>query len=235
MFNYTGKINNIQLELYNIPTIELAFPKAARLHPGQFFHVQNQEYTLHPLAETLIPISNASPANEEGFIVQRFLPSGIHSWQPGEIMKFRGPLGKGFSFHSRKGLSHMALVELDESPGRLLPLIESGLEKEIEMVLFWDGKQIHTLPDAVEVLPLSQIKETLDWADCCMADIRLDQISTLFSVFPKRTKVDTEVFVHTNMICAGLGECGVCALPGRNNRLVCKDGPVFNLKELVEL
>ena len=42
-----------------------------------------------------------------------------------------------------------------------------------------------------------------------------------------------QVLVTSALPCAGLAACGACALPvGRGSKLICEDGPVFDLSEL---
>jgi NAD(P)H-flavin reductase len=42
-----------------------------------------------------------------------------------------------------------------------------------------------------------------------------------------------QALFYSPMPCGGAADCGVCALRTRHGvKLVCKDGPVFNLEEL---
>jgi hypothetical protein len=46
---------------------------------------------------------------------------------------------------------------------------------------------------------------------------------------------DAQVLIHTPMPCAGLAECGVCAVRDRHDwKMACKDGPVFIMKDLLK-
>jgi hypothetical protein len=69
-----------------------------------------------------------------------------------------------------------------------------------------------------------------------LEDLRIRLADNLRSAPP----VPGQVLVHTPMPCAGLGECGVCSIqvrvtpqPRRTWKLVCRDGPVFNLADLI--
>jgi len=45
---------------------------------------------------------------------------------------------------------------------------------------------------------------------------------------------EAQVLVVTPMPCGGLAECGVCAFTTRRGwKMACKDGPVFDLSELI--
>jgi NAD(P)H-flavin reductase len=46
-------------------------------------------------------------------------------------------------------------------------------------------------------------------------------------------KQEAQVLVRTSIPCGGIADCGVCAVMTKSNwKLACKDGPVFDLKEL---
>ena len=45
--------------------------------------------------------------------------------------------------------------------------------------------------------------------------------------------IGAQVLVRTPVPCGGAGECGVCAVTFRSEwRLACKDGPVFDWRDL---
>ncbi|HEY2979665.1 MAG TPA: hypothetical protein VGJ22_00670, partial [Anaerolineales bacterium] len=98
---------------------------------------------------------------------------------------------------------------------------------------------LRDLPDEVEVQPMRAMNAVLSWADYVAADVGRESLSTLAAVYESGFKGDAQVLVRTPMPCAGLADCGVCALtvvrgfaPGAAYKLACKDGPVFDLAEL---
>jgi hypothetical protein len=49
-----------------------------------------------------------------------------------------------------------------------------------------------------------------------------------------RFRFEAQALVITPMPCGGIAECGVCAVTARRGwKLACKDGPVFDLTELI--
>ena len=49
-----------------------------------------------------------------------------------------------------------------------------------------------------------------------------------------KVRFEAQVLVLVPMPCGGMGECGVCAVKiQRGWKLACKDGPVFDLEDLI--
>jgi NAD(P)H-flavin reductase len=158
-------------------------------------------------------------------------PPAGKSWSPGERLVFWGPFGKPFNPppDSHKWL----LMAPNGHLGRLLPLVEQGLEHGIS-VATWATKPLSSLPPAVELLP-SAI-EGFEWADYVAVDIGEkdpSQIDTLPLKNLEKARAGTiEVLITPPMPC-GFGGCGVCAVKGKRGwHLACLDGPVFDWKSL---
>ena len=50
----------------------------------------------------------------------------------------------------------------------------------------------------------------------------------------RRAPFRTQVLIQTPIACGGLAECGVCAVQARRGwKMACKNGPVFELEELI--
>jgi hypothetical protein len=146
----------------------------------------------------------------------------------------RGPLGKGFTLPANVG--RLALAALGESPARLLPLAFQTREQGGEIVLFCD-KKLPALPADIEVLPLKELPDGLEWANYLAMDLPAEAIPTLKTLLGSHPHnglpCPAQALVTIPMPCAGVGECNVCAIRGRRKwKLVCKDGPAFNLEEL---
>ena len=167
----------------------------------------------------------------EGFIA---VASGSMSWKPGDVLALRGPLGRGFSVPvtARK----IGLVAFDDSPVRLRGLIHPALQRHASVVLLCSSNEDH-LPDEVEVQPISALEDVLKWADYIAVDVMRENLPRLREQLRgwEQSSVlsAAQVLIHTPMPCGGVAECGVCALTTKSNwKLVCKDGPVFDWREL---
>lgn len=201
--------------------------------PGQYL-LAHAGASSAPLADPVF-FSRSAP---NGFAAAAPLPS---SWMPGASLVLRGPLGRGFAIPT--SARKVALIAFDDSPARLHGLIPLALEQNAEVVVLCDSK-VNDLPEVVEVQPLRAMLDILRWADYAALDVARGNMNQLREKIgeqkqagarPERQSKDAaQVLIRTQMPCGALAECGVCAVTvGRQWKMVCKDGPVFDLKELL--
>ena len=156
-------------------------------------------------------------------------------WSPGMDLHLRGPLGRGFTLPVPA--RRVALLALDESPGRLLGLIAPALKQGAAVVLVTDS-DADSLADDVEVHPTSALGEAAGWADYLAFDLARDSLpgwrERLGSMKQAWAGKDAQILVHTPVPCGGVADCGVCAVTLKSGwALACKDGPVFALGEVL--
>lgn len=211
--------------------------RAARIHcpealvpaPGQYLLAQADSGADSPLP---VPITLAAPA-ANGFYAANLLPV---AWIPGTALTLKGPLGKGFGLPpaARKVL----LASWVGPPGRVLSLLEACRRQNAEVVLLAETA-LDGIPLSVEILPAAALPEAAQWADYAAFDLAHEQIE---SVLASQALADslhllsgyTQIFIETPVPCGGLAECGLCAVGTKNGiRLACKDGPVFELAEII--
>lgn len=154
--------------------------------------------------------------------------------QPGTELSVRGPLGRGFSIPL--SARRIALIAFDDVPARLRGLIHPMLKQNGSVVLV-SSSAGDGLPDDVEVQPLSAMDEIVQWADYIALDVSRENLPTLKEKLLARNHLaavrDAQILVRTPMPCGGVAECGVCAVITRSTwKMACKDGPVFDLREL---
>jgi len=181
-----------------------------------------------PLA---VPVffSDSAP---NGFRSAPFLPL---AWTPGTQLNLRGPLGHGFSIPSfaRK----VALIAFDESAARLHGLISIALKQDAEVVLV-SNMVLDDMPEAVEVQPLQALIDIYQWADYAALDVARENLNQLREMLGKQEQAksprEAQILVRAPMPCGALAECGVCALTIRHEwKMICKDGPVFELNSIL--
>ena len=155
-------------------------------------------------------------------------------WNPGAHLNLRGPLGRGFSIplFTRK----VVLIAFDDSPARLRGLISMALKLDAEVVLVSDSA-LDDIPEVVEVQPLQAMTDIYQWADYAAFDVARENLNQLKEKFGRMNQAksprEAQVLVRAPMPCGALAECGVCALTIRHEwKMICKDGPVFEMKEL---
>ena len=195
--------------------------------PGQYLLAHATGSDL-PIADPIF-FSRSTP---NGFIVAAPIPN---SWIPGMSLTLRGPLGHGFTIPA--SARKIALIALEDSPARLHGLIPLALNLGAEVVLLCNSV-LKDLPEAVEVQPLRAMQEILRWADFAAIDVARENLNQLKEKVREQNQAwarcETQVLIRTQMPCGALAECGVCAVVIHHQwKMACKDGPVFDLKELL--
>lgn len=196
--------------------------------PGQYL-LAHADGSDSPLP---IPVFFSLPALHSGF---RSAPTLPFSWRPGDPLSLRGPIGHGFDLPS--SVRKIVLVAFDESPARLQGLIPIALKQNAEVVVVCDS-QTEDLPEVVEVQPLKGLPGALKWADFAAWDVARENLNrlkeTLAGSEHLAVRMEAQALVRAPMPCGTLAECGVCALVVHHHwKMICKDGPVFELKELL--
>lgn len=193
--------------------------------PGQYLLAHNGSDAPLP-----VPVFSAG-STPDGF---RLAPPIPETWRPGEQLSLRGPLGRGFSLPPSSRC--VALAALGETAARLQPLIDLALGQGSEVVLV-SAMAPSGLPTDVEIQPLSALPEVCAWADYLALDVPRESLPGLRQKLgpskQARALADAQILVLTPVPCGGLADCGVCAVNIRYGwKMACKDGPVFQLKEL---
>lgn len=218
-----GKVEEIFLD----GSARIACPPELIPTPGQYFHAQaaGSDSALAVSLFPSLPVPN-------GFRSAPPIPS---DWTPGRTLYLRGPIGRGFSLppSARK----VALVAFDDSFSRLLGLVSQALNQHAEIVAICDTP-IEGLSEVVEIQPLRSIPEIFSWADYAAVDVGRENLNrvgkSLAGSEQAAPRIEAQVLVRSPMPCAGIAECGVCALASRHDwRMICRDGPVFDLGELI--
>ena len=154
-------------------------------------------------------------------------------WQPGTSINIQGPLGNGF--HPPSIAGKIALLATDVSlSDRLYALMLQSLSHGLAVA--WVADAIpEQFPPLVELLESSDLLEAVKWSDYTAAASTLTRLGTLINTFDRHAelKKKVDVLIGTPMVC-GNARCGVCAVETKKSwKLACKDGPVFNLEEVV--
>jgi hypothetical protein len=221
-----GELTELYLE-NGLTGGRLLCPQNLIPEPGQYL-------LAHDLASDAFltaPVFNAGPV-PGGFLISPPIPQ---NWQPGVKLALRGPLGRGFSLP--KSSRRIALVSFGETSARLKPLLAAALEIGAAVVLVTD-LELPDLSPEVEIQPVSMLAETARWSDYLAIDVFRESLPGLREKLEIGEQAgipfEAQVLVVTSMPCGGLAECGVCAVKVRRGwKIACKDGPVFDLKELI--
>lgn len=196
--------------------------------PGQFFQVFAAD------SDKLLPvILHPCRISTAELVLCGSIPK---SWAPGTTLHLRGPRGNGF--HIPPLTRRAALTTMDQlSPNRLMALADQALSDRVEVTLFTNLKLSNLAPE-IEVLPLEELNQVAGWADYFGAALPHNQLNLLRNQLQlpaiRKTPLTAEIMLEVPMICDENSACGVCAVStSRGWRLACKDGPVFNLDDLL--
>ena len=163
-----------------------------------------------PAGLPLFPVQ----VSENGFLAAPPIPSRLVSRDKIEIM--RGPLGRGFELPA--STHRLALAALGDTVARLLPLAAQAAQNGCAIALFADAP-LPSLPASYEAYPSSNLPESLAWADLLAIDLPLQHLVDLRKTLGIATGVllpcPAQVLIQAPMPCAGLAECGACAVPAR--------------------
>ena len=159
----------------------------------------------------------------------------------GDLIGIRGPFGNGFDirFSSNTvavagGCGIASLATLVEKPDQDIILIQGARSKELILYpyrfkkppLFCTDDGSHGIKGFVTDVLEQQIilNKKLDMVYACGPEIMM------YNVFKicQKYDIDCQVSLERFMRC-GFGVCGACVC---DNQIVCKDGPVFDLKKL---
>jgi dihydroorotate dehydrogenase electron transfer subunit len=231
----TGKISLIQIEPAGERTAQVDCNPKILPRPGQYLQAHNPNEPEATLGFSLFPAGLPATIGVSGRPEAVSLGPIPRGWHPGTRLELRGPLGHGFSIPP--AINRLGLIALGESASRLLPLIPILLAQRADIAVFCDAP-LPSIPPAIEIQPLKAIPEAIAWADFLALDLRLSDLQELrhfLHLEPHEyLPCPAQVLLTTPMPCAGIGECGACAVPKHKKgySLACKDGPVFNLNHL---
>jgi len=154
-------------------------------------------------------------------------------WQPGTSINIQGPLGNGF--HLPSSAVKIALLATDAAlSDRLYALMLQSLSRGIAVAWVADTLPEH-FPPQVELLESSDLIEAVNWSDYSAAAVTHVELGALLRKFDRHTELKkrVDVLIDTPMVC-GNARCGVCAVETKKGwKLACKEGPVFNLEEVI--
>lgn len=235
MSHYKGRLAETLLEGYQNATARLYFPPQMKLpKAGQYLQLVALQDELQAVPVSAFASGVAEHAQDGGFLLPILAQLPEH-WQPGDELSIRGPLGRGFELPKRA--KRVALAALAGNPGRLLPLASAALTQGCEVALCTDAA-VASLPAAVELRGLADLPAVIAWGDYLALDIKIEELEVLEENLGKSSPLpralEAQALVDSPMPCGGMAKCGVCAVPVRKGeRLLCEDGPVLDLRELL--
>lgn len=228
-----------------MPDVYLLWVEADILfEPGQFFMLRCGEGNL-----LRRPFSVHTEEKGRISFLYKVVGKGT-SWlkerKPGEVLDMIGPLGKGFSIYPHS--KNLLLIAGGLGIAPLFALMKRAIKAGYWVILLLGAKsksQIHpTLPEGAEIYIATEdgslghrglVSDLLSLPlnfDQVFASGPLDMYKTLYSS-PYLKDKEVQITLEVRMGC-GFGACLGCSIPTiKGQKLVCRDGPVFNLREII--
>lgn len=222
-----GTIHGIELDVSGQLCALISCSASLIPAPGQYVLAHKAMDDLQMLMSPLFQLRRTS----NGFLSAPPVPG---SWQPGTSLVMRGPLGRGFK--PPVIIRKLALLAMGSTPSRLLAFLELIEVGDVAKALFTDLR-LTSLPIEIEVHPLAAFSEFHSWADLILVDLPVQMLPDVTDLIGVRSLTEltceSQVLLTTDMPCGAIADCGACAVKTRKEwKLVCKDGPVFNLTDL---
>lgn len=236
----TFKIKKIKKENHRITTIILDNKIKAR--PGQFLMVW-----IPGVDEKPFGIANEDPLTLSIANVGPF-SSKLSSMKEGEEFSFKGPFGRSFSLGKEKKIVLVAggygvvplyflAKEAVKKKVKITAIIGARSKKDLiyeskfkklgcKVILCTNDGSCGTKGFVTHALEPLLKKEKFDKLFACGPNPMMKAIGKVCDPF----ELDYEFSLEAYMKC-GFGICGTCVI---GNKLACKDGTVFNKKELSE-
>jgi dihydroorotate dehydrogenase electron transfer subunit len=167
--------------------------------------------------------------------------------QEGAILDILGPLGHGWTL--RPTTRNALLIGEERSLSALTLLAQVALEQDIAVTFINQSQTLeasyppallspeveyHVVTEAQDKHLISTLTPMLSWADATYTSVSHETSLALYTQFERlRGKGFAQGAITRPLVC-GTGVCFACSVETRTGqRLVCRDGPVFDLRDIV--
>ncbi len=166
--------------------------------------------------------------------------------QQGVTLDVLGPLGHGWTL--RPTTRNILLLGEERQISALTLLAQVALEQDIAVTLINQSRTAeesyppallspeieYHIVTAEQIENLTQIlTETLPWADATYCSVSRETSLALYTRFERLRGKDFAQGTLTRPLACGTGICFACSVETRiGQKLVCRDGPVFDLRDI---
>lgn len=236
----TSKINKIERETVKVKTFVLNTSIEAK--PGQYVMVWLPRINEKPFGVVSNNPLTLSIANVGSFTQK------IHQLKAGDKLTFRGPYGTSFKIKGKKillvgggygfvPLYFLATLVPKSKRKNITVIIGAKTKSDLPFVLKFRklGCQVKVTTDdgsagfkgfTTQFADLLLTKEKYNGVYTCGPEIMMKKIAEICC----QKKIFCQVSMEKIFKCGGIGLCGEC---NYKEKLVCKDGPVFDGKLLI--
>ena len=236
----------------NILLLRIFVPEIAKtIYPGQFINIRVSDST-NPLLRR--PFSVCDVEGDYIYILFNIYGEGtklLANKKPGDMIDLLGPLGHGFNLTNDHDTVVIAAGGIGSAP---FPFMTRIIGDSKEIITFLGGRSKHDLityglknilistddgsmgskGNVVELIKdnINLLKGKNIMIFACGPNTMLSALK----VFCLENNFNCEVSTECSMAC-GFGICQGCPVEAVNRPeqyyLVCKDGPVFNIKDII--
>lgn len=243
--------NVIELE-NNILLIRIKVPEIAGvIKPGQFVNIRVSDST-NPLLRR--PFSVCDVEDDFIYILFNIYGEGtklLANKKPGDLIDILGPLGHGFNLTDDHDIAAIAAGGIGSAP---FPFMTRVIGDSREIITFLGGRTkndliTYGLKNIIFSTDDGSAGERGNVVELMRGNIKLlkgkrikifgcgpNAMLRVLKEFSIEYNFNCEVSTECNMAC-GFGICQGCPVEGINRPeqyyLVCKDGPVFNVKDII--
>ena len=167
--------------------------------------------------------------------------------QEGAILDILGPLGHGWTL--RPTTRNALLIGEERSISALTLLAQIALEQDIAVTLINQSQTLeesyppallspeveyHIVTEQQDKNLIQTLTPILPWADASFCSVSHETSLALYTHFERlRGKGFAQGTILRPLVC-GTGVCFACSVETRTGqRLVCRDGPVFDMRDIV--
>lgn len=252
MFIYQAPVEKLIALDNNIFLLKIHCPEiASSIQPGQFLNVKVSE-TIFPLLRR--PFSVCDVEGESLFIMFNILGEGtklLAKKHIGDTIDILGPLGNGFNPNGNYETAVIVAGGLGAAP---FPYLIRKISESKKIKCFVGGRSSHDVIEyGMKNILISTDDGTVGFkgnvVELLQNNLSSKEYSKIkvFSCGPNamlralreftiKNNIECEASTECAMAC-GFGICMGCPIEAVNNSekylLVCKDGPVFNVRDIV--
>jgi len=252
VFIYNSPVEKVIALENNIFLIKVHCPEiTAVIRPGQFLNVRVSE-SVFPLLRR--PFSICDVEGESLFLMFNILGEGtklLAKKHPGETIDILGPLGNGFNLEGNYDMAIIVAGGLGAAP---FPYVVRKIADGKNIRCFIGGRTSH---DVIQFGMKNILTSTddgslgfkgnvVDLLQSNLISIDLQKVKVFacgpnamlrtLKEFTIKNNIECEASTECAMAC-GFGICQGCPIEAVNQPekyyLVCKDGPVFNVRDVV--
>ena len=235
--------------------LTLHAPHSARdVRAGQYLLVRCSTPGIYdpPLRRALVVAAANAALGQIGLLYAPGADRGL-GWlatvQAGAVLEVTGQIGKPFGLEATT--RSLLLIGQGAALGALMLLAHEALGRGASATLLAAAPEQALLPPPFLLPPALEYQSTIGAPDALYAAAQIAWADQIAAALPAHAVPALRDAVHTSrlrssrglarvlldgpLVC-GSGACGVCELTLRGGRrLLCSDGPVFDLRDLAEV